>query len=83
MQVRKVPMRTCVVTREVLPKKDLIRITATKDGVVSVDPIGKAPGRGAYLKLTKDVIMQAKKQKTLNKKLNVEVPEEIYEEVYG
>lgn len=74
-------MRTCVVTREVLPKKDLIRITATKDGVVSVDPIGKAPGRGAYLKLTKDVIMQAKKQKTLNKKLNVEVPEEIYEEL--
>ena len=42
---KKVPMRTCVVTKEVLPKKELVRITATKDGVVSVDLTGKAHGR--------------------------------------
>ena len=44
--MKKVPMRTCVVTREVKPKKELIRICATKDNVVSVDLTGKAHGRG-------------------------------------
>lgn len=81
MKVRKIPMRTCVVTKEVLPKRDLVRITATKEGNVSVDLNGKAPGRGAYLKLSIDVIEQAKKNKALDKKLQVEVPNEIYEEL--
>ena len=45
MKVRKTPMRTCVVSKEVLPKRELIRIAATKEGVVSIDLIGKAPGR--------------------------------------
>ena len=44
-------MRTCVVTREIRPKKELIRVVATKEGIVSVDLKGKAPGRGAYLSL--------------------------------
>lgn len=79
--VRKVPMRTCVVTKEVLPKKELIRVAATKDGVVSVDLTGKAHGRGAYLKLSKAVIEQAEKNKALDKKLAVNVPNEIYEEL--
>ena len=39
-KVKKTPLRTCVVTREVLPKKELIRICATKDGVVSIDLMG-------------------------------------------
>ena len=80
-KVRKIPMRTCVVTREVLPKKELMRITATKEGVVSIDPIGKAPGRGAYLKLDKDVILKAKKTKALDRKLEATVPDTIYEEL--
>lgn len=80
-RVRKTPMRTCVVSNEVLPKKELIRITATKDGVVSVDLTGKAHGRGAYLKLDKDVILKAKKSKILNKKLNTIVDDSIYDEL--
>jgi len=80
-RVRKTPMRTCVVSNEVLPKKELIRITATKDGIVSVDLTGKAHGRGAYLKLDKDVILKAKKSKILNKKLNTIVDDSIYDEL--
>lgn len=80
-RVRKTPMRTCVVSNEVLPKKELIRITATKDGIVSVDLTGKAHGRGAYLKLDKDVILKAKKSKILNKKLNTVVDDSIYDEL--
>ncbi len=80
-KVKKVPFRTCVVTKEVLPKKSLVRIAATKEGIVSIDLIGKAPGRGAYIKLDKEVIMLAKKTKALDKKLEVTVPETIYDEL--
>ncbi len=44
-----VPQRTCVGCREVLPKRELIRIVRSPDGVVIVDPKGKISGRGAYL----------------------------------
>lgn len=80
-KVKKVPLRTCVVTKEVLPKKQLVRIAATKEGVVSIDLNGKAPGRGAYLKLAQDVILLAKKTKALEKKLETTVPDSIYEEL--
>ena len=80
-KVKKVPLRSCVVTKEVLPKKSLVRVAATKEGIVSIDLNGKAPGRGAYLKLSKDVILLAKKTKALDRKLEVTVPEQIYEEL--
>ena len=78
---RKIPLRTCVVTKEVLPKKELIRICATKEGVVSIDTIGKAPGRGAYIKLEKEVVERARKSKALDKKLEATVPNDIYDEL--
>jgi len=34
--------------REVLPKRKMVRIVRTADGV-QIDPTGKLPGRGAYL----------------------------------
>jgi predicted RNA-binding protein YlxR (DUF448 family) len=79
VKVKKIPLRTCVVTKEVLPKKSLVRIAATKEGVVSVDLTGKAHGRGAYLKLDEPTIVLAKKSKALDKKLEVTVPDSIYE----
>ena len=81
MKTRKIPMRTCVVTKEQCAKKDLIRVVRNNEGVVSVDTTGKAPGRGAYLKLDKEVILKAKKTKALDNKLEVTVPDEIYEEL--
>ncbi len=80
-KIKKTPMRTCVVTKEVLPKKSLVRVAATKEGIVSIDLNGKAPGRGAYLKLSSEVIVLAKKSKALDKKLEVSVPESIYDEL--
>ena len=81
MKVRKIPMRTCVVTKEQCAKKELIRVVRNNEGVVSVDTTGKAPGRGAYLKLDKEVILKAKKTKALDNKLEATVPDEIYEEL--
>lgn len=79
--MKKVPLRKCVATGEQLPKKELIRIVKNKEGEVSVDPTGKKNGRGAYLKCSLDAIELAKKKKILNRVLDTEIPEEIYEEL--
>ena len=81
MKNKKIPMRSCVVTHEKLPKKELIRVVRTPDGNVIVDQTGKANGRGAYLKLALDVIEKAKKTKVLDKILEIEVPSDIYDEI--
>ena len=77
-KVKKIPMRTCVVTREQFPKGELIRVIRTPEGTVEIDLKGKAHGRGAYLKKDKEVILKAQKTKVLEKVLEVSVPEEIY-----
>ena len=43
------PERTCAVCRSVHPKRLMTRVVRQADGSVSVDPTGKAPGRGTYL----------------------------------
>lgn len=73
-------MRMCVVTREKYPKKELIRVVRTENGVI-IDETGKANGRGAYLKKDIDVINKAEKTKVLEKHLEVSIPSEIYEEL--
>ena len=81
MKVKKIPMRTCVVTREKLPKQELIRVVRTPDGNVLVDKTLKANGRGAYLKKDKEVFERAYKSKILDRVLEVEVPEEVFKEL--
>ena len=49
MKVKKIPTRSCVVTREKYPKGELIRVVRTPEGNVVIDLTGKQNGRGAYL----------------------------------
>ena len=81
MKEKKKVLRTCVVSKEVCEKKDLIRIVRTPEGNVVVDLTGKANGRGAYLKKDLEVLKLARKNKALDKKLEVAVPEEVYLEL--
>jgi len=81
MKVKKIPMRSCCVTREKLPKQELVRVVRTPEGNVIVDTTGKANGRGAYLKKDITVFEKAEKTKALNKHLEVEVPTSIFEEL--
>ncbi|MFA5459233.1 MAG: RNase P modulator RnpM [Bacilli bacterium] len=81
MKTRKIPLRTCVVTKEKLPKKELIRIVRDNQGNVKIDLTGKANGRGAYLKRDKDVFNKAKVNKILDKHLEVKVPDWIFAEL--
>ena len=79
--MKKMPERTCVITREKTLKKDLLRVVRDKEGKGSVDSTGKAKGRGAYLKKDKEVINKAKTTKALERILEVTIPESIYEEM--
>ena len=81
MKTKKIPMRTCVITREKCEKKDLLRVVRTPSGEVIVDDTLKANGRGAYLKKDKNVIEKAKSSKILEKHLEVKISDEIYEEL--
>lgn len=79
--MKKIPMRTCVVSREKCEKRDLIRIVRAPEGMVEIDETGKKNGKGAYLKLELDIINKARKTKVLDRVLEVEVPENIYEQL--
>lgn len=81
MKVKKIPLRTCVVTKETLPKVELLRIVRTKDQNVMVDLTGKANGRGAYIKKDISVLEKAKKSKILEKKLECKIDDSIYNEI--
>ena len=79
--MKKIPMRSCVVTKEKLEKKSLFRIVRTPEGNVLIDESGKLNGRGAYLKKDKDVILKAKTSKVLDKVLEVEISSDLYNEM--
>lgn len=81
MKQKKIPMRTCVVTKESYPKKELIRIVRNKEGIVNVDETGKLNGRGAYIKKDLATLEQAKKSKILERKLECSIEDNIYEEI--
>lgn len=80
--MRKIPLRKCVATQEQLPKKELIRIVRTPEKTVMIDHSGRSNGRGAYLKKSKEAIDLAKKKKSLARALEVEIPDEVYDELY-
>lgn len=78
--MKKIPMRTCVVTKEKLPKMELIRIVNTESGII-IDETGKVNGHGCYLKKDAEVFKTARDKKILNRVLETEVPSEIFEEL--
>ena len=79
--MKRIPMRTCVISKEKCDKRDLMRIVRTPEKEVIIDETGKANGRGAYLKKDREVILKAKSTKALENVLEVEIPDSIYEEM--
>ena len=79
--MRKIPLRKCLATNEQLPKKELIRVVRNKEGQVFVDATGKKNGRAPYLTRSLEAIEISKKKKVLSRSLQVEIPDEIFEEL--
>lgn len=81
MKEKKIPLRTCVITKEKLPKKELLRIVRTPLRTVEIDLTGKLNGHGAYIKKDKQVVEKAIKSKALEKYLEVRIDASFYEEI--
>ena len=77
MKPKKTPLRMGVGCREMKPKRELIRVVRSPDGAVSLDPVGKKPGRGAYVCRSEACLQRAIKQKQLERVLEVPLTEEV------
>ncbi len=78
---RKIPQRKCIVTNELKPKKEMIRIVRNKEGEVFIDPTGKQNGRGAYISIDKEVFEEAEKNNVLEKVFKVKIDPSLYAEL--
>ena len=81
MKVKKIPMRTCVVTKEKLPKKELLRIVRSPEGVVEADLTGKKNGRGAYIKMDLETLVKARQTKVLERHLETKIDDLVYDAI--
>lgn len=79
MPPKKLPMRKCLGCMEAKPKKQLVRVVRPPDGNVFVDATGKSNGRGAYLCPDATCLQKARKARRLERALDVEIPDAVYE----
>ena len=76
---KKIPQRQCMGCRERKAKRELIRVVRGTDGNVSLDFSGKAPGRGAYICPNAECLKKALRSKSLDRSLEVTIPQEVYD----
>ena len=77
---KKVPIRTCIVCRKSLPKKELNRIVKSGEEIF-FDMTGRANGRGAYVCSDPECMNKLKKQKVLNRVFSCQVEPEVYDKI--
>lgn len=80
-KMKKVPLRRCAATGEMLPKKEMIRIVRSKEGEVSVDLTGKKSGRGTYVSKSEEAVETARQKRSIESQLKTAVPDEVYDEL--
>ena len=81
MKPRKIPTRQCLGCNEHKPKKELLRVLRTPEGEITLDFTGKKSGRGAYICYDVKCLKRARKSKRIDKSLQVDIPEEIYDKM--
>ncbi len=74
-------MRKDIVTGEMMPKRQLIRVVKNKKGEVTLDPTGKKSGRGAYIAVDVEIAKRAKEEKTFEKAFHVKLDDSFYDEL--
>ena len=79
--MKKIPMRQCVGCREMKPKKELVRVVKSPEGVISIDLRGKAPGRGAYVCPSKECLRRAIKSSALARGFETTIPPEVLQQL--
>ena len=80
---KKIPQRQCMGCRERKAKRDMIRVVRCTDGEVRLDFSGKLNGRGAYICPDSECLKKAQKARSLERSLEVPIPDEVYERLAG
>lgn len=78
-KVKKIPQRQCVGCREMKDKKSLLRVVKSPAGEISLDFVGKKPGRGAYVCHDPACLKRARKSRALERALETAIPPEVYD----
>ena len=78
-KVKKIPQRQCVGCREMRDKKSLIRVVRSPEGEISLDFVGKKPGRGAYVCRDVECLKRARKSRALERAFDTAIPAEVYD----
>ena len=78
-KVKKIPQRQCVGCREMKDKKSLLRVVKSPEGVVSLDFVGKKPGRGAYVCHDPACLQKARKKQAFERALEVTISDAVYD----
>ncbi|MDO5456756.1 MAG: YlxR family protein [Atopococcus tabaci] len=81
MKKKKVPLRKCVVTNEMKPKQEMVRVVKDKEDSITIDPSGRQNGRGAYISLDPTILDKARKGRALDRSLGITLSEEFYDEL--
>ena len=76
---KKIPQRQCMGCRERKEKREMIRVVRQTNGEVSLDFSGKLNGRGAYICPVPECLRKARKARSLERSLEVEIPETVYD----
>ena len=75
---KKIPQRQCMGCRERKANREMIRVVRCPDGAVNLDFGGKMNGRGAYICPDPECLKKAIRAKSLERSLEVAIPEEVY-----
>lgn len=76
---KKLPVRMCAGCAEHKPKKELVRVVRTPEGVVELDLTGKKSGRGAYVCLNPACLKKARKTRRIERALDCPIPDAVYD----
>ena len=79
MAQKKIPARQCIGCMTSRPKKELVRVVRAPSGEISIDLVGKKPGRGAYVCRQESCLMRAIRQKQLERQLEVQLTDDVAE----
>lgn len=83
MRKKKIPMRKCIISNEMHPKKDMIRVVINKEGEIFADATGKKQGRGAYVSKDVALVEKAQQREVLEKYFNAtkDTLDPVYKEI--
>lgn len=80
-KIKSVPLRMCIVCKQMLPKAEMLRIVKNKEGEIFIDASNKANGRGAYVCNNPQCVITCLKKRMPNKVFKCEIPDEVYDRI--